>query len=376
MAINSKTSTTVEVVPNPSQSEQFLNVPWRVYKDDPNWVPPLKSEVADQLSPDNAFFKYGKTQQFLAINSDQEAVGRIIAAVDQRLIDKEGQNVGLFGFFECIEDQDIAFALFEAAANWLREQGMSLMRGPIDLTTHNGCLWQVDGFHSPPKIMMPYNPPYYESFFLAWGGKAVKEAYAYELPFQEQLDDKFAKAYRIATRSGITFRPLQTKGEGFEKDVNSLYELFDRCFEDSWSSTPRTKEEFMAQARSLQSLVDPEIFPIAEHNGEMVGFFMALPDYNVALKKVNGKLNWWGILKFLWYRRQIKQGRVLVICCLPEYRRKMIPLALIYKAFENRKFYEKAELSWVYVDNLPSRRLIEETGATIEKTYRIYEKQL
>ena len=366
----------VTVVTSPRQQEQFLQVPWRVYQDDPHWVPPLTSEVAAQLSPENAFFHSGKTQQFLAINAQEEAVGRIVAAVDQRLIEKEGQNVGLFGFFECIEDQTVAFALFEAAEHWLREQGMTLMRGPIDLTTHNGCLWQVEGFHSPAKIMMPYNPPYYEAFFLAWGGEAVKEAYAYHLPLQGKLDDKFAKGYRVATRSGVTFRPLQTKGEAFEQDVTNLYHLFDRCFEDSWSSTPRTKEEFVAQAQSLQSLVDPEIFPIAEHNGEMVGFFMALPDYNVALKRVNGKLNWWGILKFLWYRRQIKQARVIVICCLPEYRRKMIPLALIYKAFEEGNAYESAELSWVYGDNDPSRRIIEQTGATIEKTYRMYEKQL
>ncbi|MFP4692736.1 MAG: GNAT family N-acetyltransferase [Halothece sp.] len=376
MVIDSETATTIEVVTNPSQQEQFLNVPWRVYQDDPLWVPPLKSEVADQLSSDNAFLNYGKTQQFLAINSKKEAVGRIVAAVDQRLIDKEGQKVGLFGFFECIEDQNIAFGLFEAAANWLREQGMTLMRGPIDLTTHNGCLWQVDGFHSSPKIMMPYNRPYYESFFLAWGGEVVKEAYAYHLPLQGELDPKFAKASRVAFRSGIKFRPLRTKGEGFEEDVINLYHLFDRCFENSWSSTPRTKEEFMAQASSLQSLVDPEIFPIAEYNGEMVGFFMALPDYNVALKRVNGKLNWLGILKFLWYRRQIKQTRVIVICCLPEYRRYMIPLALVHQAFEQGKSYESAELSWVYGDNDHSRHLIEATGATIEKTYRMYEKQL
>jgi GNAT superfamily N-acetyltransferase len=132
----------------------------------------------------------------------------------------------------------------------------------------------------------------------------------------------------------------------------------------------------MAQARSLQSLVDPDIFPIAEHNGEMVGFFMALPDYNIALKRVNGKLNWWGILKFLWYRRKINTGRVLVICCLPEYRRKMVPLALIYAAFQQQQSYKDAELSWVYEDNDSSRRLIEETGARIYKTYRMYEKAL
>ncbi|MDR9402448.1 MAG: GNAT family N-acetyltransferase [Halothece sp. Uz-M2-17] len=374
--VTSQTNVTIQPVTTPAEKEQFIKVPWQVYKNDPNWVPPLKSETEKELSSENPFNDYGRFQAFIALNAGKTAVGRIVAAVNDRLLAKEGQNIGFFGFFECIEDQAVANALFEAAETWLREQGMIAMRGPIDLSTHNNCLWLVDGFDSPPKIMMPYNPPYYENFILARGGEIAKTAYAYHLPLQGGLGEKFARAYRIASRSGIRFRPFNTKGDAFEADVSQIYELFNLLFEDSWSSTPRTKEEFMAQARSLQDLVDPDIFPIAEYNGEMIGFFMALPDYNVALKHVNGKLNWWGILKFLWYRRQIKQGRVLVICCRPEYRRKMVPLALIHAAFQQGKSYHNAELSWVYDDNSPSRRLIEETGAKIYKTYRMYEKAL
>ena len=136
----------------------------------------------------------------------------------------------------------------------------------------------------------------------------------------------------------------------------------------------------MKEAKSLQSLVDPDVFPIAEYNGEMVGCFMGLPDYNIPLKQVGGKLNGLGILKFLWYRRQIDQGRVIVICSLPEYRRKMVPLALIYLGMQGGiqkgKPYKRAELSWVYEDNGPSRKLIEASGGKIYKTYRIYAKAL
>ncbi len=374
--VTSQTSITIQPVTTPAEKKQFINVPWQVYKSDPNWVPPLKSETEKELSLENPFNEYGRLQAFIALNAAKITVGRIVAAVNERLLEKEGQTIGFFGFFECIEDQAVASALFEAAETWLREQGMIAMRGPIDLSTHNNCLWLVDGFDSPPKIMMPYNPPYYEDFILAQGGTIAKTAYAYHFPLDSNLDDKFARAYRVACRSGITFRPLNTKGEAFEADVSKIYELFNLLFEDSWSSTPRTKEEFMAQARSLQELVDPDIFPIAEDNGKMIGFFMALPDYNIALKHVNGKLNWWGILKFLWYRRQIQSARVIVICCLPEYRRKMVPLALPYAAFQQRKSYNSAELSWVYADNMPSRRLIENTGATVYKTYRMYEKAL
>jgi len=370
----------------------FLDVPAIVYANDPNWVPPLRNSIAKQFASTNPFFQYGKLQQFIAvggyvsgsgdekIQNSERPIGRVVAAINQRLIDREGQNVGLFGFFECVNDFAVAQALLNAACNWLRQQGMTRVRGPIDLSTHNNCLFLVDGFDSPPMIMMPYNPPYYPQFVEQDGWQKAKDAYAYDFRLDKPLPGEFEKAHRIACKSGVTFRPLRTKGEGFEQDCISLYNLFTNAFSDNWSSTPRTQEEFLEEARDLQSLVDPDVFPIAEHNGEMVGFWMGLPDYNIALKHINGNLNWLGILKFLWYRREINQGRVIAICSLPEYRRKMVPLALIYLGMmggiKKGKPYKRAELSWVYEDNFPSRKLIEASGGKIYKTYRIYEKDL
>lgn len=372
----------IKVVSTPEDQALFLEVPARVYANDPNWVPPLQSSVAKQFEADNPFLQYGKLQQFVAIAPEagkSVAVGRIVAAVNQRLVEREGQQIGLFGFFECIENFEIAQALLQSAQDWLRDQGMAIARGPIDLSTHNGCLLLVDGFDSPPKIMMPYNPRYYRDFIEQDGWLKAKDAYAYDLPITG-LSAKFEKAYRIASQSGVTFRPIHTKGEAFEQDCRTLYHLYSTTFSNNWSSTPRTEAEFMEEARSLKDLVDPEIFWLAEHNGEMIGFFMTLPDYNVALKHVNGKLNWLGILKFLWYRRQVHTARVFAIGSLPEYRRKLVPLALIYLGMKGgstkRKPYVEAELSWVYEDNFPSRKIIEATGATITKTYRIYEKSL
>lgn len=373
----------IRAVTTPAEQELFLEVPTRVYANDPNWVPPLRSSVAKQFAPSNPFFQYGKLQQFIAVvegAKGPEAVGRVVAAVNQRLIEREGQQIGLFGFFECIANFAIAQALLDAASDWLRQQGMTVVRGPIDLSTHNSCLWLVDGFDSPPMVMMPYNPAYYPEFAERLGWQKAKDAYAYNFPLDKPLPTEFEKAYRIACKSGVTFRPLRTKGEGFEQDCLSLYRLFTTAFASNWSSTPRTQEEFLEEAKELQSLVDPDVFPIAEYNGEMIGFFMGLPDYNIPLKQVGGKLNWLGILKFLWYRRQINQGRVIAICSLPEYRRKMVPLALIYLGMsggiQKGKPYQRAELSWVYEDNFPSRKLIEASGGKIYKTYRIYEKAI
>ncbi len=374
--------TQIQAVNTPAAHELFLDVPMRVYANDPYWVPPLRQEVAKQFAPENPFFQYGKLQRFIAVSevdNEPQVVGRIVAAVNQRLIEREGQ-VGLFGFFECIADFAIAQALFNTACQWLREQGMSVARGPIDLSTHNNCLFLVDGFDSPPMVMTAYNPPYYPEFLEQDGWHKAKDAYAYDFRLDKPLPAEFEKAYRIACKSGISFRPIRTKGEGFEQDALSIYHLLNSTFSNNWSFTPRTEAEFLEEAKALQSLIDPDVFPIAEHDGKMVGLWMGLPDYNIPLKHVSGKLNWLGIVKFLWYRRQIDQGRVIAVCSLPEYRRKMVPLALIYLGMQGGirkgKPYKRAELSWVYEDNFPSRKLIEAAGGTIYKTYRIYEKEL
>ncbi|MBC6474354.1 MAG: hypothetical protein GDA48_17345 [Hormoscilla sp. GM102CHS1] len=373
------TDFTIQAVTTPADRELFLDVPVRVYKNDPNWVPPLRSSVAKQFNSDNPFFEYGQLQQFIALEEGQP-LGRIVAAINQRLIEREGKRIGLFGFFECVEDFKIAKALLETASQWLRDRGMVVARGPIDLSTHNNCLFLVDGFDSPPMMMMPYNPPYYPEFMGDDGWQKAKDAYAYDFQTDKPLDPKFEKGYRIACKSGITFRPIRTKGEGFQQDYRSLYHLFTTSFAPNWSSTPRREEEFLEEAQDLQQLVDPDIFPVAEDNGKMIGFWMGLPDYNMALKHVNGKLNWLGILKFLWYRRQIDRAIVPAMSSLPEYRRKLVPLALIYLGMQGGtkkgKRYRRAELSWILEDNIASRKLIEASGGKIYKTYRIYEKGL
>jgi GNAT superfamily N-acetyltransferase len=360
----------------------FLDLPSIVYENDSYWVAPIRASVRKQLDRhNNPFLEYGEFQAFIAIsNTDNQPVGRIVAAINRRLIAREQENIGLFGYFECIENFEVAQALFQAAIQWLKKYNITKIRGPINLSTHNNCLFLIDGFNSPPLFMMPYNPKYYPEFMEKDNWQKGKDAFAYNFSLNKQLDHKFEKGYKIACKSGINFRPVNTKGEDFERDVRSIYRVFTQAFANNWSSTPRSEEEFLEEARDLKDLIDPDVFPIAEDNGEMIGFWMGLPDYNIPLKRVNGKLNWWGIIKFLWYKRQINQGRVIAICSLPEYRRKMVPLGLIYLGMKggqkSGKSYQKAELSWVWEDNFPSRKLIEASGGIIYKTYRIYEKSV
>jgi len=276
----------VEAINSNDDIQDFLTVAEIVYKDDPNWVAPLRSDVAAKFTPENPFLSYGRLQAFVA-TMDGVPVGRIVAAINDRLIEREGEPIGLFGFFECIDNHAIAASLFESAEQWLRDRGIRKVRGPIDLSTHNNCLFLIEGFDQP-LLMMPYNPEYYLQFMADNGFYPAKDAYAYDLPLNKALPDGYERAYRIACKSGITFRPIRTKGDDFDADCRALYELFTRAFANNWSSTPRTEAEFLEEAQALKSLVDPAIFPIAAFEGKMVGFFMSLPDYNVSLKEVNG----------------------------------------------------------------------------------------
>ena len=372
----------VSPVTTDAQREMFLDVPFKVYKNYPNWVSPIRSSIAKQLaSENNAFLEYGEFELFIAISKQNgEPLGRIVAIVNRRLIENEGKNVGIFGYFECVEDFEVANSLLETASQWLRDRGMNFVRGPINLSTHNSCLFLVDKFDEPPIMMTPYNPPYYPEFMDKSGYYKGNDAYVYNFPLDKPLDLKFEKAYRIACKSGVTFRPLRTKGEEFEQDCRDIYNLVGQVFTKNYSYSYRTVEEFLSQAKDLQDMADPDVFPIAEHEGKMIGVWMGIPDYNIVLKHIKGKLNWLGIIKFLWYRRQIDQGIVPLIACLPEYRRKMVPLALVYLGMQGGikkgKPYKRAELGWVWEDNSASSKMIEAAGGKIYKTYRIYEKAL
>ena len=249
----------VSPVTTDAQKEMFLDVPFKVYRNNPNWIPPITSSIAKQLAAENnPFLEYGEFQQFIAVSQkNSEPLGRIVAIVNRRLIESEGKNVGIFGYFECVEDFDVANSLLETASKWLRDKGMNFVRGPINLSTHNSCLFLVDSFDVQPIMMTPYNPPYYPEFMEKAGYYKGNDAYVYNFPLDKPLDPKFEKAYRIACKSGVTFRPLRTKGEEFEQDCRDIYNLVGQVFTKNYSYSYRTVEEFVSQAKDLQDMADP-----------------------------------------------------------------------------------------------------------------------
>ena len=369
----------IEKVDTENGWDGFINCPYLVYRNDPNWVAPLISAITKQLGPNSEFKQYGEFQAFLATQNNVP-VGRIVASINYRLNEKEGKRIGLFGYFECIDDQNLACELIKAATNWLLDRQCTELRGPIDLSTHNNCLCLVDGFDDPPTIMMPYNPPYYPKLFEGAGFTVAKNAFAF---FTDTvgLPRVFERSYNRALKAGVTFRPMHLKSPLFEQDCRKLYRVFSESFSNNWSATERTEPEFLAAAQDLKQVADPALIPIAELNGEMIGLFIALPDINIALRQVKGRLNLPGILKLLWYRRKMYRMRVLAIGVLPQYQNIKYALgpALTYffeRSIRTQGKYKIAELSWIWEDNMGSLGIIKSLGGRHYKTYSIYQKSL
>lgn len=371
----------VRKVENSSDLRRFERVPDVIYRDDPNWVPDMPRAIKGQLGPQSKFLQYGRFQAFIAETDTGELLGRIVASVNSRLCAKEGKQVGSFGYFETINDNDVSDALFRAATRWLKEQGCVLGRGPIDLSTHIGGLTLVDGFDDPAYIRMPYNPRYYPSLIERAGWHGVRDAFAFDFTM-EPLAPAFERAYRLAQRAGITFRPVHTKGEAMRSDLRAIHGIFATSFEDNWSATERDVAEFVDEAAQMRHIIDPKLFPVAEFNGTVVGFWLGLPDINQALRASRG---WPAPLVFahlLWKRRSLDTARVLAVAILPEFQKPRFALgpALVYLGMDGGASgghpYQRAELSWVWEDNARSLGLIRGASGRHYKTYRMYERTL
>lgn len=377
-------STQVEIrkVTTLKDEQAFLDLPKYIYQDNLNWVQPLQDSVVKNFASENPFFEYGKLERFLAIREGQ-VVGRIVSAINQRLIEVEKRNIGLFGFFECVEDLAVAQALLYAAQQWLRERNMEVVRGPINLSTDQLCLFLIDGFELPPMFNTTYNPPYYPKFMEQLGWSKIKDAVGYIMDLSIDPPKVLQRGYEVASKSGLNFRRINVERTHYETECRRIHRLsIDSYASRPWGYIPPTEADFLRESQQLSTLLDPNGVWIAEDplkDNQMVGVIVGVPDYNMVLKHLNGRFDWWAKLKFLWYRQAINQARVILIASLPTYRYKMVSIALIYLALtkgEQRGKYRQAELSWIWEDNLPSRKLIEASGGKVYKTYRLYEKSL
>jgi len=357
--------------------KDFIKLPWKIYEEDPHWVPPLIKERKDFFNPKkNPFYRHSQIQLFLAIKSGKP-VGRISALINHNHNRFHEEKTGFFGFFEAQPQYPIAQNLLDQARSWLKARGMEVMRGPMNFSTNDECGILVEGFDSSPMIMMPYNPSCYQKFMENYGLKKAKDLYAYLIDHSQQPPERMRKvAERVKEKEGLHIRQINLKR--FEEEIKLVKQIYNQAWSKNWGFVPMTDDEFNHLAKDLKRFMVPELVLIAEVNGEPAGFSMALPDYNQALKRINGRLFPWGLFKLLWYSRRIDATRVLTMGVVHKYQKRGIDLIFYLETFDRgvKKGYKRGELSWILEDNLLMNRALNDLGARIYKRYRIYEIKL
>ncbi|MDZ7772041.1 MAG: GNAT family N-acetyltransferase [Balneolaceae bacterium] len=366
------------MVTTKQERKVFIDFPYRHYKGDEHWIPPLKTEQKKLIDPDsNPFYNNADIALFLA-EQNGKICGRIAAIVDHRYNDHHDAQTGFFGFFECIDDQALANLLFKVAGDWLGERGMTGLMGPANPSMMDEIGILVDGFGHDPSILMPYHKPYYDSLIKGAGLQKEMDMYAYRVTQDTVSLDRIERAETIIRKRlpGLQIRKMNLRK--LDKEVQIVRRIFNSSWSENWGFIPLTEEELAHTAKDLKMILDTDFAHIAEVDGEPVAFSIALPDLNQVFKKMDGTLFPTGIFKLLWNKRKVNRIRTALMGVVPEYQGKGIDALLHKEAIENgqkRGFYS-SELSWVLETNTNMMRVAERLGAHIEKTYRMYAMEL
>jgi GNAT superfamily N-acetyltransferase len=362
------------VVDNKKTLNEFVELPFAIYRTDPYWVPPLRIAVKELLDRKKHPFYANAEAEFFLARQDGKVVGRIAAIIDRNHNKAHAEEAGFFGFFESVDDVAVARALLERARQWVFERGAKFMRGPVSPSTNYECGLLIDGFDSSPMVMMTYNPRYYAGLMDRVGLFKAKDLYAYlsnantiEMKKIDRVADKVLKS------TGVKVRPIDMKD--FAGDVAKVWEVYGAAWQRNWGFIPMTREEFFLMGKEMKMILKPELVLIGEVRDRVVGFALALPDVNQALKPANGSLFPTGLLKILYYQRLIKSVRVLALGVVEEYRASGLAAGFYATLVQNaRKLgFGDTEMSWILEDNVLMNRSLEVMGAKRYKTYRIYE---
>jgi hypothetical protein len=371
----------VSEVTSRRERDAFIKFQWQIYANDPAWVPPLIIERKKFLDrKQHPFYRHGDAALFLA-RKNGRIVGRIMASDDPNYNSLHGTNVGCFGLFECVDDDEVAAALFDTAASWVRKKGGTEMMGPIDYSTNYVCGLLIDGFQFPPTILTAHNPPYYRELMESYGFGKAKDWYAWWFADPSNAAMHLRRlATRLKTRWPVTIRPANL--ENLRDESRRLREIFNQAWEKNWGFVPFTEAEIEFMTEELKPLIVPEFAWIAEIGSEPVGFTLCLPDINVVLRDLNGRLTRFGLpiglIKLLLYKRRVRKGRLIALGVVEKSRRAGIAEMLVLRVMEETMIKRgiTGELSMTLEDNFMINRFLEAIGADRYKTYRIYRKQL
>ncbi|MBM4781965.1 MAG: N-acetyltransferase [Archangiaceae bacterium] len=375
--------TTLAVTPVTTTSEKhaFILFQYELYRNEPNFVPPLVMERELVLDPKkNPWFQFGTMQLFLA-RREGKVVGRIAAIDDPRYNEFHGTRVGWFGFFECLDDVEVAKALYAAAEAWVKARGLAEILGPASPSSNSEWGFLLEGFELPPAILMPWTPKHYLTLTEAVGYTKAKDLYAWRIDLAGELPPKVARvAEKVKQREGITMRPADLKQ--WDREVRIIKDIYNSAFERNWGFVPMTDAEFDQLGKDLKMILNTDLVLFAEVNKEPVAFCITVPDANQAIKKANGRLTTFGLpiglVKMMLELKRIKQGRLIALGIKKEYRKRGLDSVLMKETFEvgKRLGWTHGEIGWTLEDNDLVNRPIELFGCTRTKRYRIYGKRL
>jgi RimJ/RimL family protein N-acetyltransferase len=359
----------------------FIAVPWSIYKGDPNWVPPLKFERGGAFSKKNPFFRHARWKAWVAYRQGVP-VGRISAQIDDLYLERHDAHSGFFGLVEAPDEPDVFAALFDTAEAWLKEQGMRTVLGPFNLNINQeiGCL--VDGFDSPPFVMMGHAKPYYDSSIKGQGFEQAQDTLAYEMEAGKFAMPEIVQRLLQRLTGKISVRQVDRKNTSSELEI--MRSIFNDAWSENWGFVPFTEEEFQAVGKELFMIVPPEYSWIAEADGEPAAFIVLLPNLNEAIADLNGKLLPFGWARLLWRLkvRSPKTGRIPLMGVRKKYQNTRLGPALAFLTMRAlsepvlKRGLERVEASWILEQNQPMRNILEKVGAVVTKRYRLYRKAL
>ncbi len=379
-------SITVEVCPVISSKdlEDFIRFPFRLYRDDPHWVPPLLSDRRKFLSAQhNPFFEHAEVVLWLARHNG-EVMGTISSHIDHLHNQVHGEKVGMFGFFQTVDDFHVAEALLATARDWAHSKGMEALRGPLSFSQNHEVGTFLEGDPGPPMVMMPYNPPHYNEFFERFGLTKVMDVYAYIADLSQfhgdpsGLPEKLVRVTNLAKeRAGIVTRRPRMKD--FDAELQRAKQVYNQAWVRNWGFVPMTDAEVNKLARDLKQILDPRLCVIVEAGDRPVGLSVCVPDINQVLKRLDGRLFPLGWLKVLWYGRKITGARLMIMGVVDDFRGRGVEAVLMYETVRSaiEGGYTRIEFSWILETNEMMNRIILKVGgpygARRYRTYRIYQ---
>jgi hypothetical protein len=358
------------------EKRDFLDLPWTLYRNDPHWIPPLRADQKGLVGyRPHPFYEQNEAQTFVAYCRG-EVCGRIAAIFNRGHLEQFGERRGYFGFFECVDDRQVAARLFNAVREWLAQRDLTCLRGPTDPAMDYGIGVLVEGFDSPPTFLVNYNPPYYADLIEHYGLRKAQDLYSYTLPVSRlaEIEPKVAQAAaQFQRHHQVRLRPLSRAR--YLQDVEEFLDLCNRSSAGQWGYVPMTIAEVRHAARSLRRLIVPDFALVVEMGGQPIGAVLAIPDYNPRIKRIDGRLFPWGFVRLLWQRKRIPRLRVIIASVLPEYQRVGVALVLLGGLIPPVRRWEiqEIEFSWVAESNALSRASLERAGAVRTKTHRVYD---